>query len=59
VSAEAKLCGFLVLLVLIFIAAYAAGSHLGPVTTGHVQQSHSRQPQMNMGASPAGARAQR
>jgi hypothetical protein len=59
VSAEAKLCGFLVLLVLIFIAAYAAGSHLGPVTTGHVQQSHSRQTQMNMGASPAGARAQR
>jgi hypothetical protein len=57
VSAEAKLCGFLVLLVLIFIAAYAAGSRLGPVTTGHVQQSHTRQ--MNMGAPAGGARAQR
>jgi hypothetical protein len=57
VSAEAKLCGFLILLVLIFLAAYAAGSHLGPVTTGHVQQTHSRQ--MNMGAPAGRARAPR
>jgi hypothetical protein len=51
-SPAAKLCGFLVLLVLVFIAAYAAGARLGPVTTGH---SHSQPANMNMGA-PAGHR---
>ena len=50
-SPAAKLCGFLILLVLVFIAAYAAGARLGPVTTGHSQPGRS-QP-MNMGA-PAG-----
>jgi hypothetical protein len=33
VSPAAKLCGFLLLLAAIFAGAYAAGSHLGPVTT--------------------------
>jgi hypothetical protein len=32
-----KLAGFLVLLVLVFVAAHAAGARLGPVTTGHSQ----------------------
>jgi hypothetical protein len=32
-----KLAGFLVLLALTFVAAYAAGTRLGPVTTGHSQ----------------------
>jgi len=32
-----KLVGFAVLLVVIFIAAHAAGARLGPVTTGHSQ----------------------
>ena len=33
-SPAAKLCGFLLLLAVIFISAYAAGAHLGPVTVG-------------------------
>ncbi len=33
-SPAAKLCGFLLLLAVIFIGAYAAGAHLGPVTVG-------------------------
>ena len=33
-SPAAKLCGFLLLLVVIFACAYAAGAHLGPVTIG-------------------------
>jgi hypothetical protein len=32
-----KLAGFLVLLVLVFVAAHAVGARLGPVTTGHTQ----------------------
>lgn len=31
-SPAAKLCGFLLLLAVVFIGAYAAGAHLGPVT---------------------------
>ena len=34
VSPAAKLCGFLLLLAMIFVGAYAAGAHLGPVTVG-------------------------
>ena len=37
-SPAAKLTGFLILLVLVFLAAYAAGARLGPVTTGHPAQ---------------------
>lgn len=53
-SPAAKLCGFLILLVLVFIAAHAAGARLGPVTTGHSRPGHSHpgrsQPMhMNMG----------
>jgi hypothetical protein len=52
-SPAAKLCGFLILLCVIFAAAYAAGTHVGPVTTGHPQPANGRP--MNMGA-PAGDR---
>ena len=56
-SPAAKLTGFLVLLVLVFLAAYAAGARLGPVTTGHSRPGHSQPMNMNMGAParPAGA----
>jgi hypothetical protein len=37
VSPAAKLCGFLVMLAVIFAGAYAAGAHLGPVSAGHSQ----------------------
>ena len=36
---EAKLVGFVLLLIAIFAGAHAAGSHLGPVTTTHSQVS--------------------
>ena len=49
-SPAAKLCGFLILLVVVFIAAYAAGAHQGPVVTrshpGHGQPVNMN---MNMG----------
>ncbi len=34
---EAKLAGFVLLLILIFASARLAGSHVGPVTTSHAQ----------------------
>ena len=37
---EAKLVGFVLLLIAIFAGARAAGSHLGPVTTTHSQVSY-------------------
>ena len=37
---EAKLVGFVILLMLIFFGAHAAGSLLGPVTTSHSQVSY-------------------
>ena len=37
---EAKLVGFVILLAAIFFGAHAAGSRLGPVTTGHSQVSY-------------------
>jgi hypothetical protein len=48
VSPAAKLCGFLILLGVVFAAAYLVGARLGPVTTGHSRPAHGRQ--MNMGA---------
>jgi hypothetical protein len=39
VTREAKLAGFVLLLIVIFAGAHAAGSHLGPVTTTHAQVS--------------------
>jgi hypothetical protein len=43
---EAKLLGFVILLMAIFLGAHVAGSHLGPVTTTHSQVSY---PGMNGG----------
>ncbi len=56
-SPAAKLTGFLILLVLVFLAAYAAGARLGPVTTGRSRPGHSQPMNMNMGAParPGGA----
>jgi len=42
VSPAAKLCGFLLLLALVFIGAYAAGAHLGPVTVRSTSPGSSR-----------------
>ena len=38
VSPAVRLFGFLLLLVVVFAAAYAAGARLGPVTTGQTPQ---------------------
>jgi hypothetical protein len=40
VSREAKLMGFVLLLIAIFLGAHAAGARLGPVTTSHSQVSY-------------------
>jgi len=53
---EAKLVGFVLLLVAIFVGAHVAGAHLGPVTTSHAQVSYPGQGGggmggMNMGGS--------
>ena len=40
VPREAKLAGFVLLLVVIFIGARLAGAHLGPVTTSHSHISY-------------------
>jgi hypothetical protein len=45
---EAKLVGFLLLLIVIFVGAHLAGSALGPVNTGHSQVSVPGAPAMNM-----------
>lgn len=45
-SPAVKLCGFLILLVMVFTTAYAAGARLGPVTTSQTQQSQLRQSQL-------------
>jgi hypothetical protein len=37
---EAKLVGFFILLIVVFLCAHAAGSHLGPVSTTHSQVSY-------------------
>jgi hypothetical protein len=58
VSPAAKLCGFLILLAVIFGAAHMAGAHLGPVTTRQApapNQSPSGKQPMNMGGPVAQA----
>ena len=40
-SPAAKLCGFLLLLVMVFVGAYAAGAHLGPVSVGRASSGTS------------------
>ena len=55
---EAKLVGFVLLLIAIFVGAHAAGTHLGPVTTTHSQVSYpglgGGTGGMNMGGSGGG-----
>jgi len=41
VSPAAKLCGFLLLLVVVFAGAYAAGARVGPVAPGKAPASPS------------------
>jgi hypothetical protein len=57
---EAKLLGFVLLLIAVFFTAHLTGSHLGPVTTGHAQVSGPGMSDMNMGQgagqTPAAAR---
>jgi hypothetical protein len=51
VSPAAKLCGFLILLAVLFTGAYTAGARLGPVSAGGPGTSGPGQmnEQMNMG----------
>jgi hypothetical protein len=54
VARDVKLAGFLLLLVVIFLGAHAAGSALGPVTTSHSHVSYTGgtgSRGMNMGGS--------
>ena len=46
---EAKLVGFFILLIVIFVCAPAVGSHLGPVSTTHSQVSYPGTGGGNMG----------
>jgi hypothetical protein len=50
---EAKLVGFVILLAVIFVAAHAVGSRLGPVQAGHARVSYPGMSGMNMGANPS------
>ena len=49
-SSGVKLVGFLVLLVVIFVAAHAVGAHVGPVTSSYTPGSGSGS--TNMGGMP-------
>jgi hypothetical protein len=51
-----KLAGFLALLALMFIAAWAVGARFGPLTTGHspVQYTGGGGSTMNMGGTDGG-----
>ena len=52
-SAAAKLVGFLLLLIVVFLTAHAAGAHLGPVTTSTVTtQPGGGSGSMHMGGQP-------
>ena len=55
-SPEARVLGFVILLVAIFLGAYKAGAFLGPVIPAHSVVSTpggGQAPSMNMGAGPA------
>jgi hypothetical protein len=56
VSPEARIIGFVVLMVAVFLGAYQAGSRIGPVIPAHApvqSPGGGLPPTMNMGASPA------
>lgn len=57
-SPEARVLGFVILMVAVFFGAYKAGSFLGPVVPAHAQvhpAGNGTRPSMNMnmGAGPA------
>jgi hypothetical protein len=51
VSPAAKLCGFLLLLAVVFGGAYAAGARIGPVAAGKAPSSTSTPVPANPGGS--------
>ena len=51
---EAKLVGFVILLMAIFLGAHAAGARLGPVSTSHSQVSYPGQGGGGMGGMTMG-----
>jgi hypothetical protein len=56
VSPEARVLGFVILMVAIFLGAYKAGAFVGPVIPAHSVVSTpggGQAPGMNMGAGPA------
>jgi hypothetical protein len=56
VSPEARIMGFVILMVAVFLGAYKAGSLIGPVIPAHApvqSPGGGMPPTMNMGASPA------
>jgi len=57
VSPEAKVLGFVILMIVIFLGAYKAGSLAGPVIPAHAPVSTpggGQKPSMNMGAGQFG-----
>jgi hypothetical protein len=56
VSPEARVLGFVILMVAIFLGAYKVGAFLGPVIPAHSvigTPGGGQTPSMNMGAGPA------
>jgi hypothetical protein len=57
VSPEARVLGFVILMVAIFLGAYKAGAFIGPVIPAHSvvgTPGGGQAPSMNMGVGPAG-----
>jgi hypothetical protein len=52
VSPAAKLCGFLLLLAVVFGGAYAAGARIGPVAPGQAPSGTSSPVPAHMGGMP-------
>jgi hypothetical protein len=55
VSPAAKLCGFLLLLAVVFGGAYAAGARIGPVAPGKVPSQTSTPVPANPGGGSGGS----
>jgi hypothetical protein len=53
---EAKLVGFMILLMAVFLGARVAGSHLGPVSASHSQVSYPGQGGSGAGGMTMGGR---
>jgi hypothetical protein len=52
VSAAAKLVGFVLLLIAVFLGARTVGAHLGPISTGQSQSPAGGAGSMHMGGQP-------